>query len=39
MRLPVVGYGCETWSLKLKEKHGLRECKNGMLRKLSGPKR
>jgi len=24
--LPVVVYGCETWSLTLKEEHGLRVC-------------
>jgi hypothetical protein len=32
--LPVVLYGCETWSLTLREKHGLR-----VLRRIFGPKR
>jgi hypothetical protein len=37
--LPVVLYGCETWSLILKEEHILRVFKNRMLRRISGPKR
>jgi hypothetical protein len=37
--LPVVLYGCETWSLTLKEKHKLREYKNRALRKIFGPER
>ena len=37
--LPVVLYGCETWSLTLREKHGLRVLGNRMLRRIFGPKR
>jgi hypothetical protein len=37
--LPVVLYGCETWSLILKEKHRLRVFENRVLRKIFGPKR
>ena len=37
--LPVVLYGCETWSLKLKEECRLRVFKNGVLRRIFGPKR
>jgi hypothetical protein len=37
--LPVVLYGCETWSLTLREEHRLRVFKNRMLRRLFGPKR
>jgi hypothetical protein len=36
--LPVVLYGCETWSLTLKEEHRLRVFENGVLR-IFGPKR
>jgi hypothetical protein len=36
--LPVVLYGCETWSLTLREKHKLRVFKNRMLRRIFGPK-
>ena len=32
--LPVVLYGCETWSLTLREKHRLRVFKNKVLRKI-----
>ena len=32
-------YGCETWSLKLREEHRLRVFKNGALRRTFGPKR
>jgi hypothetical protein len=35
--LPVVLYGCETWSLTLREKHRLFE--NRMLRRIFGPRR
>jgi hypothetical protein len=35
----VVLYGCETWSLTLREEHGLRVFENRMLRKIFGPKR
>jgi hypothetical protein len=37
--LPVVLYGCETWSLSLGEEHGLRISENRVLRKIFGPKR
>jgi len=36
--LPVVVYGCETWSLTLKEEHMLREFQNRVLR-IFGSKR
>jgi hypothetical protein len=37
--LPVVLYGCETWSLTLREEHRLRLFENRMLRGIFGPKR
>jgi hypothetical protein len=37
--LPVVLYGCETWSLTLREEHRLRVFGNRMLRRIFGPKR
>jgi hypothetical protein len=37
--LPVVLYGCETWSLRLREEHRLRVFENRVLRRLFGPKR
>jgi hypothetical protein len=37
--LPVVLYGCETWSLTLREEHRLRVFENRVLRRISGPKR
>jgi hypothetical protein len=37
--LPVVLYGCETWSLKLREECRLRVFKNRVLRRIFGPKR
>jgi hypothetical protein len=39
--LPIVLYGCETWSLALGEEHGLRFLvfENRVLRKIFGPKR
>jgi hypothetical protein len=37
--LPFVLYGCETWSLTLREEHRLREFENRVLRKIFGPKR
>jgi hypothetical protein len=37
--LPVVLYGCETWSLTLKEKHGLRVFENSMLKRIFGVNR
>jgi len=36
--LPVVLYGCETWSLTLGEEHRLRVFENRVLRKIFGPK-
>jgi hypothetical protein len=35
----VVLYGCETWSLTLKEEHGLRVFENRVLRRIFGPSR
>jgi hypothetical protein len=37
--LPVVLYGCETWSLILREKHRLGVFKNMVLRRIVGPRR
>ena len=37
--LPVVLYGCETWSLTLREERGLRVLENGLLMRMLGPKR
>ena len=37
--LPVVLYGCETWSLKLREERRLRVFENRVLRRIFGPKR
>jgi len=37
--LPVVLYGCEIWSLILREECGMRVFENRVLRKISGPKR
>jgi hypothetical protein len=37
--IPVVLYGCETWSLTLGEEHRLRVSKNRVLRRIFGPKR
>jgi hypothetical protein len=37
--LPVVLYGCETWSLTLREEHSLRVFENRVLRNIFGPKR
>jgi hypothetical protein len=36
--LPVVLYGCETWSLILREEHRLRAFENRVLRRIFGPK-
>jgi hypothetical protein len=36
--LPVVLYGCETWSLTLREKHSLRVFENRVLRRVFVPK-
>jgi len=35
----VVSYGCETWSLKLKEERRMRVFENGVLRRIFGPER
>jgi hypothetical protein len=37
--LPVVLYGCETWSLTLRKEHRLRVLENRVLRRIFGPKR
>jgi hypothetical protein len=37
--LPVVLYGCETWSLTLRKEHRLRVFANRVLRRILGPKR
>jgi len=37
--LPVVLYGCETWSLTLREERRLRLFENSVLRRIFGPKR
>jgi len=37
--LPVVLYGCETWSLALREERRLRVFENRVLRRIFGPKR
>ena len=36
--LPMVLYGCETWSLTLREEHRLRVFENRVLRRKFGPK-
>jgi hypothetical protein len=36
--LPVILYGCETWSLTLKEEQRLRMLENMVLRRIFGPK-
>jgi len=37
--LPVVLYGCETWSLTMSEQRRLGVFENRVLRKIFGPKR
>jgi hypothetical protein len=37
--LPAVLYGCETWSLTLREEHRLKVFENRVLRRIFGPKR
>jgi hypothetical protein len=37
--LPVVLYGCQTWSLTLREEHRLRVFENRVVRRIFGPKR
>jgi len=39
MILPVAIYGCETWSLTLREERRLRVFENRVLRRIFGPKR
>jgi hypothetical protein len=38
-KLPVVLYGCETWSLTLRDEYRLRVFENRVLRRIFGPKR
>ena len=37
--LPVVLFGCSTWSITMRDEHRLRECENRVLRKIFGPQR
>jgi hypothetical protein len=37
--VPGVLYGCETWSLVLREEHRLRLSENKMARRIFGPKK
>ena len=37
--LPIVLYGCETWSLTLREEHRLKVFENKVLRKIFGAKK
>jgi hypothetical protein len=37
--LPIVVYGCKTWSLTLREEYNLMVFENKVLRKIFGPKR
>jgi hypothetical protein len=37
--MPVVLYGCETWSLTIREEHKLKVFEKRVLRKIFGPKR
>jgi len=37
--LPIFPYGCETWSLTLREERRLRVFENRVLRRVFGPKR
>ena len=37
--MPVVLYGCETWSLTLREERTLRVCESRVLRRIIGSKR
>jgi hypothetical protein len=39
LNFPAVLYGCETWSLTLKEEHTERVIENGVLRRIFGLKR
>jgi hypothetical protein len=37
--IPVVLYGCETWSLTLREEHRPRVFENSVVSRIFGPKR
>ena len=37
--LPIVLYGCETWSLTLREERKLKVFENKVLRRIFGPRR
>jgi len=37
--LPIVLYGCETWSLTLREERKMRVFENMVLRRILGPRR
>jgi len=37
--MPVVLYGCETWSVTLRKEHRLRLFENRVLRRMFGPKK
>jgi hypothetical protein len=39
MSMPLALYGCETWSLTLREEHRLRVFEIRVLRRIFGPKR
>jgi hypothetical protein len=39
IKMPVDLYGCETWSLTLREECRLRVCENRVLRRIFGAKR
>ena len=39
IKLPLVLYGCETWSLTLREERRVRVFENSILRRKFGPKR
>jgi hypothetical protein len=39
MILPVVLYGCESWSLRAREEHKMWVFQNRMLRRIFGPKK
>jgi len=39
INLPIVVYGCETWSLILREERRVRVFENRGLRRIFGPKR
>ena len=37
--LPVILYGCETWSFRLREERRLKVFENRVLRRIFGPKK